>query len=86
MLITLPRLALVGFNIAQPFLVQTTLLFVQGGAAEPAYYGYGLIGAYLLVYLGIAVSCPSQARPYSLLSDQAPRFQLCYIIRRHTVS
>ncbi len=58
-LITIPKLTLVGFNIAQPFLVQATLLFVQGGTAEPVYYGYGLIGAYLLVYLGIAVSCPS---------------------------
>ncbi|GKT91860.1 ABC transporter [Colletotrichum tofieldiae] len=51
----LPRLFLTVFTFAQPFLINTTVSFV--GQQDPdANYGRGLIGAWALVYLGIAVS------------------------------
>ncbi|KAJ5748330.1 uncharacterized protein N7511_010026 [Penicillium nucicola] len=53
----LPRLAYTGFCFAQPFLVERVLDFMT----EPEHvnsnnYAYGLIGAYAIVYIGIAVS------------------------------
>lgn len=50
----IPRLFLVAFSIAQPFLVQAAIDFVED-RTEPDRYGYGLIGAYGITYLGIAV-------------------------------
>jgi len=50
-----PRLGLVAFNFCQPFLIQRTISLsqepVNGGTTN---VGYGLIGAYFLVYCGIA--------------------------------
>ncbi len=65
--ITIPRMALVGFSIAQPFLVQTTLVYITNSPAKPPAYGYGLIGAYGLTYVGLAVSghLPSFLGPQS---------------------
>lgn len=53
----IPKLALIGFTFSQPFLVQQGIIL----AAMPKVqfidnFGYGLIGAYILVYVGIAVS------------------------------
>jgi hypothetical protein len=52
----LPRFAYTGFCFAQPFLVGRVLDFMT----EPEHvnstnYAYGLIGAYAIVYIGIAV-------------------------------
>ena len=52
-----PRLCLTAFNFCQPFLLARAIEL----AAEPINnetnnYGHGLIGAYVVVYLGIAVS------------------------------
>lgn len=51
----LPRSAHIGFVLAQPFLVNTTLSYIQNHTTYPVSYGYGLIGAYGIVYIGIAV-------------------------------
>ncbi|EHK17094.1 uncharacterized protein TRIVIDRAFT_195099 [Trichoderma virens Gv29-8] len=51
----IPRLCVTAFTFAQPFLVETTIRFVGDKNAEP-YHGRGLIGAWGLVYLGIALS------------------------------
>ncbi|KAI0160936.1 ABC transporter [Hypoxylon sp. FL1284] len=51
----IPRLCLTGFTFAQPFLVNATVTFV-GQESPDVNYGKGLIGAWALVYLGIAVS------------------------------
>ncbi|KAJ5185124.1 hypothetical protein N7491_007004 [Penicillium cf. griseofulvum] len=53
----LPRLAFTGSCFAQPFLVERVINFM----AEPEHvnstnYAYGLIAAYAIVYLGIAIS------------------------------
>jgi len=53
----LPRLALIAFTFAQPFLINRVIRFVD----EPTTpltksIGYGLIGATSLIFLGISVS------------------------------
>jgi ATP-binding cassette, subfamily C (CFTR/MRP), member 1 len=51
-----PRLCLVGFNYAQPFLISSAIAFVsQPIKDQNKNDGYGLIGATGLIYLGIAV-------------------------------
>ncbi|CAI7570859.1 unnamed protein product [Penicillium viridicatum] len=53
----LPRLAYTGFCFAQPFLVERVLDFMtEPEHVNSANYAYGLIGAYAIVYLGIAIS------------------------------
>ncbi|KAH8884731.1 multidrug resistance-like protein [Thozetella sp. PMI_491] len=53
--VVVPRLFLVVFTILQPLLLNSLLDFLQEADA-PARIGYGLIGAYGLVYLGISLS------------------------------
>ncbi|KAB5518056.1 ATPase-like protein [Coniochaeta sp. 2T2.1] len=50
-----PRLALTGFKFCQPFLIFSLLNHLRQHDA-PRSHGYGLIGAAILIYLGIAVS------------------------------
>lgn len=52
-----PRLALIGFNFCQPFLINRAVTFSQQStSSQTANIGYGLIGAYILVFVGMAVS------------------------------
>jgi ATP-binding cassette subfamily C (CFTR/MRP) protein 1 len=53
----LPRLCLIGFNYAQPFLL-TAAIDALSNIKDPNQKnnGYGLIGATGLIYLGIALS------------------------------
>ncbi|KAK2779173.1 ABC transporter [Colletotrichum kahawae] len=51
----IPRLCLSVFTFAQPFLINTTVSFV-GQEKPDGNFGRGLIGAWALVYLGIAIS------------------------------
>lgn len=50
-----PRLALLGFTFAQPFFIEKLLNYLAESEADPN-YGYGFIGASLLIYLGIGIS------------------------------
>lgn len=50
-----PRLVLIGFSLAQPFLVEAAIDFVKSDINSDL-YGYGLIGAFGCTFLGIAVS------------------------------
>lgn len=52
-----PRLCLTGFTYAQPFLITTLINHVESSDVK-SNAGYALIGAYLLVFFGAAVSCP----------------------------
>ncbi|TVY94269.1 ABC transporter, partial [Lachnellula willkommii] len=53
----IPRLALTGFNYSQPFLLNRAIdLSQQPVNRDTTNDGYGLIGAYILVYVGIAIS------------------------------
>lgn len=50
-----PRVAQIGFFFAQPYIVGTFTTFISAeGSSQNE--GYGLIGAFALVYVGIAVS------------------------------
>lgn len=52
-----PKLFQIGFNYAQPLLIQQAIELA--GLPQTREYrnrGFGLIGAYVLVYTGIAVS------------------------------
>lgn len=52
-----PRLALIGFNFCQPFLINRAVTFSQqSSSTQTKNIGYGLIGAYVIVFVGIAVS------------------------------
>ncbi|KAL6705718.1 hypothetical protein ACN47E_006507 [Coniothyrium glycines] len=52
-----PRLCLIGFNFCQPFLINRAVSFSQETVtSQTTNIGYGLIGAYVLVFVGIAVS------------------------------
>lgn len=57
LLVIFPRLCMIGFTFAQPFLISATLsLLSQPSDQKSTNAGYGLIGATALVYLGLAVS------------------------------
>ena len=51
----IPRLALIAFTICQPLAVNKFLQFLDD-LSQPVDYGYGLLGAYGIIYLGIAMS------------------------------
>jgi len=51
----IPRAASIGFYIAQPFLVKKTMEYMRNHSVLPLAYGYGLTGAYGIVYTGVAV-------------------------------
>lgn len=54
-LMVVPRLFLIGFTFSQPFLIASVLSWLDNShSASNA--GYGLIGATLLIYLGMALS------------------------------
>jgi hypothetical protein len=53
--IALPRLGLVGFSIAQPFLIGKIVTYLESTESNPN-IGYGLIGAAAIVFIGAAVS------------------------------
>jgi ATP-binding cassette, subfamily C (CFTR/MRP), member 1 len=57
--ITFPRLALVGFQVAQPFLIAEAVTFVESPDEDTSpNNGYGLIGAFALVFIGVSVGEP----------------------------
>ena len=52
----LPRVALIGLKFSQPFMVGNLIVFVGGPKDQSNNTGWGLVGAYTIVYVGIAVS------------------------------
>lgn len=56
----IPRFFLVGFSLAQPFLIERAVNFVENKEDTNNSVGYGLIGAYGMTYIGIAASSSSQ--------------------------
>jgi ATP-binding cassette, subfamily C (CFTR/MRP), member 1 len=51
----IPRFLLMGARFAQPFLVQTTVSYVTNKQGQTAATGWGLVGAYFLVYFTQAI-------------------------------
>ncbi|KID91337.1 ABC transporter, transmembrane domain, type 1 [Metarhizium guizhouense ARSEF 977] len=53
----IPRLCLIGFKFAQPFLVQSAVVYLSElNGQHSRNSGYGLIAAYVILYVGIAIS------------------------------
>lgn len=66
----IPNVCMIAFTIAQPLLINAFLSFLStpsDGSQEQKDVGYGLVGAYGLVYLGIAVSILDPYQAYLLL-------------------
>lgn len=52
----IPRLFMAAFTYTQPFLIDATIALAYDPEVQPYNnYGYGLIGAFALVYFGVAV-------------------------------
>lgn len=70
--IVIPRLALIGFMFGQPFLINRAIHFASVPANEQVEnaesIGNGLIAAYVIVYIGIAVSYLSSFHNWLLLN------------------
>lgn len=53
----LPRALQIGFTFAQPFLVDTTITWIDADDGPNIMsQGYGLVGAFAVTYIGLAVS------------------------------
>lgn len=56
----LPRAAMIGFNYSQTFLITATINYLERPVShQQINHANGLIGAAVLIYLGVAVSRPS---------------------------
>lgn len=72
-----PRLSLIFFRFMQPFLIHRVSSFVAQPVTEyTTNQGWGLTGAYGLVYLGIAVS--SDCEQYRLITNARQFSQAIY--------
>ncbi|KFA71226.1 hypothetical protein S40288_03837 [Stachybotrys chartarum IBT 40288] len=57
LMIVFPRICFIGFTFCQPFLISSTLAWSERPSDTPDMdEGYGLIGAFFLVYVGLAVT------------------------------
>ncbi|OGM40676.1 hypothetical protein ABOM_010583 [Aspergillus bombycis] len=64
-----PRVCLIGFSFAQPFLIMAAVQHIERPVTtETRDHGYGLIGATFLVYLGIAFSNVHYRQRFSRVS------------------
>jgi ATP-binding cassette subfamily C (CFTR/MRP) protein 1 len=50
-----PRLLLIGLQFCQPSLIQRTINYVSNRNDQPGNVGWGLVGAYAIVYIGLAL-------------------------------
>lgn len=62
--IALPRIALVGFQVTQPFLITEAVTYVESPDEDASpNEGYGLIGAFALVFISVSVGEPRWRHP-----------------------
>jgi hypothetical protein len=72
-----PRLSLIAFNFCQPFLINRAVTFSQEPVtSQTTNIGYGLIGAYVLVFVGIAVRISSSGTAHlcGIFADEWSRY------------
>ena len=63
--IVIPRASLIAFTFCQPFLINRAITLAMEPVTEhTTNMGYGLIGAYVIVYVGIAVRLRVRRLPY----------------------
>ena len=73
----IPRIILTGFKYAQPFLLNRTVAYVQEQMNKKTYdIGWGLVGAYAIVYIGMAVSDDFDAFQMKSKLIDYPRYSL----------
>ncbi|PQE32692.1 ABC multidrug transporter protein [Rutstroemia sp. NJR-2017a WRK4] len=78
---TVPRFCLIGFNFCQPLLINRFTTYLQEPITEKSRnQGYGLVGAYGLVYLGITVRNFTNPKSFELnaYSGTAVYYRLTY--------
>ncbi|KAK0710401.1 P-loop containing nucleoside triphosphate hydrolase protein [Apiosordaria backusii] len=82
-----PRLALSTFRFCLPFLIESAVTYLNSTAEElrGQYYGYGLIGACGLVFLGIGLSRALYSRQTNRLMSKV-RASLIATIYHHTTT
>ncbi|KAK6835260.1 hypothetical protein RU639_002156 [Aspergillus parasiticus] len=84
-----PRLCLIGFKFAQPFLLNRAVGYVAEKQANPGSMhkaiGYGLIGSTALIYLGIAF-CTGAYRHHTYRAITMVRGSLVVVIFRKTLA
>jgi ATP-binding cassette subfamily C (CFTR/MRP) protein 1 len=51
-----PKFCYVALSLSQTYLIQSAVDYVQDADSTDSNPGYGLIGAFALVYIGLAVS------------------------------
>ncbi|KAH6646791.1 ABC transporter type 1, transmembrane domain-containing protein, partial [Truncatella angustata] len=56
LIITIPKLLLVGLSFGQTYLIQDAVNYVQTVDTRPMGEGYGLLGGFALVYVGLAIA------------------------------
>ncbi|KAL4804621.1 putative multidrug resistance-associated protein [Aspergillus unguis] len=82
----LPRVLMAGFTFCQPFLLSATINWMSAPTtAESRRYGQALVGAYALVYTGIAVSTAIYYRQASRLATTV-RSGLIAMIHEQTLA
>lgn len=82
----IPRILLAGFTFCQPFLLSATINWMADPTtAETQRYGNALVGAYALVYTGVAVSTATYYREASRLAT-AVRSGLIAMIYEQTLA
>lgn len=59
LLSAVPRIMLIGFKYAQPFLLSRTITYVSNRNDQPSNVGWALVGAYAIVYVGLAICTAS---------------------------
>lgn len=76
-----PRIALIAFTLCQPFLIAATINWIGSDVTtETVKYGQGLVGAYVIVYFGMAVSQILDVRLMARSFAHFNRYQRLYII------
>ncbi|OGM47734.1 ABC transporter [Aspergillus bombycis] len=84
-----PRLCLIGFRFAQPFLLNRAVSYVAEVQANPGNIhkaiGYGLIGSTVLIYLGLAF-CTGAYRHHTYRAITMVRGSLVVILFRKTLA
>jgi hypothetical protein len=76
----IPKLALIRFTFCQPFLVNRFLNYLQDPAEDSTpNVGYALIGAYGLVYSGMAVGAFIMSRNELYLEANITRFPTAFM-------
>ncbi|KAJ6021906.1 ABC transporter integral membrane type 1 [Penicillium herquei] len=82
----IPRILLAGFTFCQPFLLSATVDWMTDPTtAENQRYGHALVGAYALVYTGVAVSTAIYYREASRLATTV-RSGLIAMIHEQTLA